>query len=255
GRCCCRRWRTRTACRARSSPTTPARRCTWRAWRTTSPTASRARARRWRTARRGRSWTSTWRPRGNWLPLEPLALDVAQRSRRASCRFALRLRACGPTLRANGESGLDPAITPPHPPAMLDTPLLLLRNADVYAPEALGIRHLLVGGGRVLWMGEDDPGLPASLGAETADLEGMRLVPGFIDGHVHASGGGGEAGYASRVPAPLLSRYTRAGVTTVVGLLGTDDVTRGPAELLSHVCALREQGLSAWAYCGGYHLP
>src|SRR5690606_25592032 len=140
-------------------------------------------------------------------------------------------------------------------PAMTDAPLLLLRNADVYAPEALGIRHLLVGGGRVLWMGEGDPGLPASLGAATVDLEGMRLVPGFIDGHVHASGGGGEAGYASRVPAPLLSRYTRAGVTTVVGLLGTDDVTRGPAELLSHVYALREQGLSAWAYCGGYHLP
>lgn len=138
---------------------------------------------------------------------------------------------------------------------MTDAPLLLLRNADVYAPEALGIRHLLVGGGRVLWMGEGDPGLPAALGAETVDLEGMRLVPGFIDGHVHASGGGGEAGYASRVPAPLLTRYTLAGVTSVVGLLGTDDVTRGPAELLSHVYALRGQGLSAWAYCGGYHLP
>ena len=80
-------------------------------------------------------------------------------------------------------------------------------------------------------------------------------MPGFIDGHVHVSGGGGEAGFASRVPAPLLSRYTMAGVTSVVGLLGTDDTTRGSAELLSHVYALREQGLSAWAWCGGYHLP
>ncbi|HSD18028.1 MAG TPA: beta-aspartyl-peptidase [Thermomonas sp.] len=138
---------------------------------------------------------------------------------------------------------------------MTASPLLLLRNADAHAPEALGIRHLLIGGGKILWMGDDAPTLPASLAAETLDLAGARLVPGFIDGHVHVSGGGGEAGFATRVPAPLLSRYTMAGVTSVVGLLGTDDATRSTAELLSHVYALREQGLSAWAYCGGYHVP
>lgn len=133
--------------------------------------------------------------------------------------------------------------------------LLLLRNADVYAPEALGRRHLLLGGGKLLWMGADEPALPTALEAEVVDLDGARLVPGFIDGHVHVSGGGGEAGFATRVPAPLLSRYTMAGVTTVIGLLGTDDASRNTAELLSHVYALREQGLSAWGYCGGYHVP
>ena len=138
---------------------------------------------------------------------------------------------------------------------MTATPMLLLRNADVYAPESLGRRHLLLGGGRILWMGAAEPVLPEALGVETIDLDGARLVPGFIDGHVHVSGGGGEAGFATRVPAPLLSRYTMAGVTSVVGLLGTDDATRSTAELLSHVYALREQGLSAWGYCGGYHVP
>ncbi len=133
--------------------------------------------------------------------------------------------------------------------------MLLLRNADVYAPEAIGRRHLLVGGGKILWMGEAEPALPSALGIEVLDLDGMRLVPGFIDGHVHVSGGGGEAGFASRVPAPLLSRYTTSGVTSVIGLLGTDDVSRSTAELLSHVYALREQGMGAWAYCGGYHIP
>lgn len=133
--------------------------------------------------------------------------------------------------------------------------LRLLRNADVFAPEALGRRHLLLGGGKVLWMGEDDPGLPAALGFETLDLEGLRVVPGFIDGHVHVTGGGGEAGFASRVPPPMLGRYTSAGVTSVVGLLGTDDAARGTAELLAQVYALRESGLSAWGYCGGYHFP
>ena len=133
--------------------------------------------------------------------------------------------------------------------------MLLLRNAEVYAPDALGRLHLLLGGGKVLWMGEAEPALPAALGIETIDLDGARLIPGLIDGHVHVSGGGGEAGFATRVPAPLLSRYTSAGVTTVIGLLGTDDVARGTNELLSHVYALREQGLGAWAYCGGYHIP
>lgn len=133
--------------------------------------------------------------------------------------------------------------------------MILVRDADVYAPAPLGRMDLLLGGGKVLWMGTGAPGLPAALGAETVDLGGRRLVPGFIDGHVHVTGGGGEAGFASRVPAPMLSRYTRAGVTTVVGLLGTDDVARGTRELVAQVNALREEGLSAYGHAGGYHLP
>ena len=135
--------------------------------------------------------------------------------------------------------------------------MLLLTNAEVYAPASLGRRSLLLGGGRVLWMGEQALELPAPLRAsvDTIDLGGRRLIPGLIDGHVHVCGGGGEAGFRSRVPAQPLSRYTSAGVTTVVGLLGTDDVARGPRELLATVYALREEGLSAYALAGGYHLP
>ena len=131
----------------------------------------------------------------------------------------------------------------------------LVRNADVYAPEPLGRRDLLLGGGKLLWIGTDAPDLPEAFGASTVDLRGRRLLPGFIDGHVHVTGGGGEAGFASRVPAPMLSHYTRSGVTTVVGLLGTDDVARGTRDLVAQVNALREEGLSAWGYAGGYHLP
>lgn len=133
--------------------------------------------------------------------------------------------------------------------------MMLVRNADVYAPAPLGRHDLLVGGGKVLWMGADAAALPAAFAATVVDLAGARLVPGFIDGHVHVTGGGGEAGFASRVPPPMLSRYTRGGVTTVVGLLGTDDVARGTRELVAGINALREEGLSAWGYAGGYHLP
>lgn len=133
--------------------------------------------------------------------------------------------------------------------------LQLIRNADVHAPEPTGIQQLLLGGGRVLWIGADIGELPARLPAEVIDLQGRRLIPGLIDGHVHVTGGGGEAGFGSRVPAPLLSRYTRAGVTSVVGLLGTDDCARSTRELVASIQALREQGLNAWGYSGGYHLP
>jgi len=137
--------------------------------------------------------------------------------------------------------------------------MLLIRNADVFAPRPLGVSSLLVGGGRILWIGvgSDLPELPAALQAGSAvlDLGGRRLIPGLVDGHVHVTGGGGEAGFSTRVPAVGLSRFTTAGVTTVVGLLGTDDTARGPRELLATLHALREQGLSAWGYAGGYHVP
>jgi beta-aspartyl-dipeptidase (metallo-type) len=133
--------------------------------------------------------------------------------------------------------------------------LLLLRHAQVYAPEPLGLQHLLLGGGRVLWMGSQLADLPAALSVETIDLQGRRLIPGLVDAHVHVTGGGGEAGFRTRVPPQGISRFTRAGITTVVGLLGTDDVARGPRDLLATVYSLREEGLSALAFTGGYHLP
>ncbi len=136
-----------------------------------------------------------------------------------------------------------------------DAPLLLLRNADVHAPEALGPCDLVVGGGRILWLGPPGAAKLAGLPVEDIDLQGRRLLPGLIDGHVHVTGGGGEDGFASRVPALPLSRYTLGGVTTVIGLLGTDDVARGTRELVACINGLREEGLSAWGHCGGYHLP
>jgi beta-aspartyl-dipeptidase (metallo-type) len=137
--------------------------------------------------------------------------------------------------------------------------MLLIRNADVFAPRPLGVSNLLLGGGKILWVGpaRDLPELPAALRttANEIDLEGRRLIPGLIDSHVHVTGGGGEAGFSTRVPSVPLTRFTSSGVTTAVGLLGTDDVARSTRGLLAAVYALREEGLNAWAYTGGYHVP
>ncbi len=133
--------------------------------------------------------------------------------------------------------------------------LELLTNADVYAPQSLGLQHVLIAGGKIGWIGKERLELPLSLRVRERDLGGKRLTPGFIDAHAHITGGGGEAGAKSKVPAVLLSRFTKAGVTSVVGLLGTDDTTRSTAELLARARALSEEGLNAWCWTGGYHVP
>jgi beta-aspartyl-dipeptidase (metallo-type) len=133
--------------------------------------------------------------------------------------------------------------------------LTVLNNADLYSPAPQGIKSVLVGGGKILTVSDTPIVLPGHLNAEVVDLDGQRLIPGYIDSHAHITGGGGEAGFATQVPPVPISQFTSVGVTTVVGLLGTDDTTRTTGNMLSRVYALREEGMSAYCWTGGYHLP
>jgi len=132
--------------------------------------------------------------------------------------------------------------------------LKLLSNAQVFAPEDLGLRHVLIGGGRIIAISGNKAELSMASATEF-DLDGRRLIPGFIDGHAHVTGGGGESGFKTRVPPVPLGQFTRAGVTSVVGVLGTDDTTRDTRSLLAQTRALREEGIGAWCHTGGYHVP
>lgn len=131
----------------------------------------------------------------------------------------------------------------------------LLLNAELYDPEPRGRTHLLVAGETIVWTGADAPALPRELNPREHDLGGRRIIPGLIDGHVHLTGGGGEAGPHTRVPPVGLSRLTAGGVTTAIGVLGTDDLVRSPAELVTVARGLIQEGLSAWCHTGGYHVP
>jgi beta-aspartyl-dipeptidase (metallo-type) len=133
--------------------------------------------------------------------------------------------------------------------------LHLILNAELYDPAPRGRQHLLVAGEKVVWVGTQVPALDASLGVEETDVEGRRLVPGFVDCHAHLTGGGGEAGHHTRVPPLQLSRLTTGGITTAVGVLGTDDTVRTPAELVVTARGLTSEGLTCFCYTGGYHLP
>ncbi|MCF6320114.1 MAG: beta-aspartyl-peptidase [Proteobacteria bacterium] len=130
-----------------------------------------------------------------------------------------------------------------------------LSNVEIYAPVPMGICHLLIAAGKIVAISKNTIEIDQNLLASDIDFAGKRLIPGLIDGHAHITGGGGEAGFKTKVPAVNLSQYTKAGVTTVVGLLGTDDTTRNTSSVIAQVYALREQGISAWCYTGGYHVP
>ena len=133
--------------------------------------------------------------------------------------------------------------------------IYVLKNAHVYSPRDLGIQHMLIAAGKIIWTGESEPALDDKLEVEVIDMQGLRVIPGMIDGHAHITGGGGESGYSSRVPPVFLSRFTSAGVTTVVGVLGTDDVTRNTSTLITQARGLCDEGITAYCHCGGYHFP
>jgi beta-aspartyl-dipeptidase (metallo-type) len=81
------------------------------------------------------------------------------------------------------------------------------------------------------------------------------IVPGFIDQHVHLIGGGGEAGFSTRTPEVTLSNITRWGITTVVGCLGTDGITRHMTSLLAKARGLEAEGITTYIYSGSYEIP
>ena len=130
----------------------------------------------------------------------------------------------------------------------------LIRGGEVYAPDHVGARDILLVGEKIVLIKESVE-VPRSLGVSVIDASGCMVVPGFVDPHVHVLGGGGEGGPATRVPEISLTDLTLAGVTTVVGVLGTDNVSRSAEALLAKTKGLRLEGVSAYMYTGSFHLP
>ena len=132
--------------------------------------------------------------------------------------------------------------------------LIWIRGAQVFDPSPRGRGDLLLGGGRILAMAprlEPGRGLPV----REVSGEGLLAVPGYVDSLVHVSGGGGEGGFATRTSALAPAQALAAGVTSLVGALGTDDVTRSHADLLASCRALAVHGISAYALTGSYRVP
>ena len=130
--------------------------------------------------------------------------------------------------------------------------MLLIKGADVYAPEYIGKKDVLIAGGKIEKIGDD---LSGCEGCQVIDGTGKIVTPGIIDRHIHITGGGGEGSFHTQAPPVQLSRLIEGGVTTVVGVLGTDGISRSVENLLAKAKSLKEEGISAYCCCGAYGYP
>ncbi|HCK89374.1 MAG TPA: beta-aspartyl-peptidase [Erysipelotrichaceae bacterium] len=131
--------------------------------------------------------------------------------------------------------------------------LKIIRGGDVCAPEHLGIMDILISGEQILQISEHIE--ISGIDIEIIDASGRKVIPGYFDQHVHIIGGGGEDGFASLIPPVQMTDCIRYGVTSVVGLLGTDAHAKSVESLVARTKALREEGMSAWCLTGSYAYP
>lgn len=131
---------------------------------------------------------------------------------------------------------------------------LLIKNADVYAPQPLGIVDILIINDKIAKIGQQ-LAAPQDLDCQILDAQKRKVVPGYVDQHVHIIGGGGESGPYSRTPEINLSELTKVGITTVVGVLGTDGTSRHNESLLAKARGLTHEGITAYMLTGSYEIP
>lgn len=131
--------------------------------------------------------------------------------------------------------------------------MYLVKNVKLFDPQPMGEVDILVTNDRVAAVGNDlHPQIP---GLTVIDGTGKTAVPGFIDQHVHVTGGGGEGGFNSRTPELMLSTVIKAGVTTLVGLLGTDSYTKSVENVLAKTKEFNADGITAYCLTGAYVYP
>ncbi len=135
--------------------------------------------------------------------------------------------------------------------------LTLIQNGDIYAPEPRGRQSILLAGATIHSIGQVDAHALRSLEppVELIDASDCLVMSGLIDPHEHLIGAGGEQGPGSRVSEVSLEEIALAGVTTVVGCLGTDTTTRTLAALLGKARELEARGITAYIYTGGFPIP
>jgi beta-aspartyl-dipeptidase (metallo-type) len=130
----------------------------------------------------------------------------------------------------------------------------LLKNGRCFMPEDIGQKDILIAYGKICEIREDirEDHL---WDVNVIDCRDCWVCPGIIDQHVHITGGGGEQGPVSRIPEIMFSEIVQAGITTVVGVLGFDSVTRSIAGLLAKARGLEAEGITTYIYTGSYGSP
>ncbi|CAD2072414.1 beta-aspartyl-peptidase [Phocicoccus pinnipedialis] len=133
----------------------------------------------------------------------------------------------------------------------------VLENAEVFSPSYKGRHSVLLLNDKIIKIGEIDIEKLRSidLPIEIYDAKQNIVTPGIVEPHIHLLGGGGESGFHTRTPESKITEIVSGGITTVVGLIGTDGITRPLSALLAKTRALETEGITAYMYTGNYHLP
>jgi len=132
----------------------------------------------------------------------------------------------------------------------------VVRGGEIFAPAPIGRQEILISGERILAIGEGFVDKTAALGgARVIDAAGRKIVPGFIDQHLHFLGGGDFEGPLGRVPELHVSWITEGGVTTAVGIMGIDMESKGLHGLLVKARELERSGLTTFIYTGAFPVP
>lgn len=132
---------------------------------------------------------------------------------------------------------------------------ILIKHCEVFSPKSEGLGDILIAGEKIAVIAREINPPSNFVDVDVIEARGLTAVPGFIDQHVHITGGGGEGGPATRTPEIMLSDLTTAGITTVVGLLGVDGITRSMTGLLAKARSLEHEGISSYIFTGAYQIP
>lgn len=134
--------------------------------------------------------------------------------------------------------------------------MIIIKNVNVYAPKPLGKKDIVIINNKIFCISENLSTLSIySKDFKIIDGNNLIALPGIIDPHIHIAGAGGEDGFASRTQELSLNDLILNGITTCVGLLGTDGITRSMKNLFAKAKSLNESGLTTFLWSGSYQLP
>ena len=133
--------------------------------------------------------------------------------------------------------------------------ITVIKNVNVYAPKKLGKKDVVIVSDKIEGI-YDNVNIPNDfIEIKVIDGKDKILFPGFLDCHVHIIGGGGEGGFRTRTPEISVISLVEAGITTVVGCIGTDGVCRNMRSLIAKAKGLEEEGITSYCYTGSYEIP
>lgn len=133
--------------------------------------------------------------------------------------------------------------------------MILIRGCRVFSPQDIGVKDILLAAGSIVAVAEPSTITLTGLDIDTIQAADKVAIPGFVDSHVHILGGGGEGGPTSRAPELGVETVIASGVSTIIGLLGTDCTTRHLESLLAKAHGLEEEGVDTYIMTGGWGVP